>query len=482
MKKPKLPIKKILVTVIAVQVLSAGFFLLRGDLITQVLPQVGWFLLPITAYFIWQQRAQSWQGLRNTCLSPWRYAGVILLIFGLFALFLWQVGALSLTLMNPYLENADEVMVTVNITPKDLLFWCMHIAFSFWLLIGCMALGINKVKHDPQVSLLSTRFKKLSLLAKYTESLLLVSTLTAIYILTMLLILQLSKTFTVMLGYPQVNVPYMGVAVFILVMYLFNTFYQFSKRHRRDAKNPKRSLAYLLMRQMGFYLMAWAISIIVTLSLPDHFLGDLSAPLGTALLSPENYAAYWQLTVMVWALCCVPLLSMLLARYSSRLPIVQSSALIFLLPLSAELLLNANLLESGSFNALLNSALNYQFIPLSEETLLFKSSFLSIVAGFSCAALLIILKYCPEFIQAWLGIMPVHSGRRVLRLKTHMTKMFSLGIMLYVLYLMMGSIALAMVFAGYLFALSLYIILHLGQGLVMGLSLPKLQWKRGMAS
>lgn len=431
---------------------------------------------------MWQQRQQLWQGLSDNSLSPWRYATVILLMFGIFSLLFWQVGALSMTLVQPYLENAQAEMVVLQVLPKDLISWSMNSALTLWLLIACMALGINAINYDPKASLLSTRFKHMDVLARYAESLLLVGSLTAFYVLTFLLVLQLSKTLTVMAGFDQVTVPYMGIGIFIIVLYVFNVFYAFGKRHRADAKNPKRSLAYLHVRQLGFYVLAWTLSIIVTLCLPEGFKHNLSEPLGIALLSPETYAYLWQLSVIAWGLCCVPVLSMLLARYASKLPVLQSSSLMILLPLSVYLMLSAALWGHGTIATLFHSELIHSFVPLTEQFLIFQPSFLSITAGLSTLVLLAILKYCPELTRAWLSIMPVHSGRRILRLKKHMAYRFGTSMMLYVLYLMMGSIALAFLMAGYLLSITMYIILHLGQGLVVSLSLPKtpLQWKRGV--
>lgn len=476
-----IPIKKTIATVLVLQVLSVLFFIARQDLVTRFLPSIGWAVLPIALYFAWQQRAEPWQGLRARTLSPWRFTAVMLLMFGCFALFLWQVGALSLTLIYPYLNDAHETAVAMVVAPRSLLAWCLQWALSLWLLVVCMALGINLVKHQPQVSVLRQRFQKLSMLADYTESLLLMSSLSALYALSMLLIYQLSKSAATWLGFTQVNVPYLGMGVFFLVMYLFNTFYQFAKRHRSEGKRASTSLAYVLMRQMGFYLMAWAMSIAVTLCLPEHIRADLSDPLGFAILSPEAYASYWQMTILIWGLSCVPMLSLLLARYASGLPMVQSCALMLMLPYGLVLGTNSMLLHSISFTTLFNASLDYHIIPMSETLLLFTPSFLSVTAGFSVLLLLGLLKYCRELAQAWVGIMPIHAGRRVLRLKTRMAKLFGLGMMFYILYMMMGIIALAMVFAGYLLALVLYMILHLGQGLAVSLSLPNrpLAWKRG---
>lgn len=477
----KMPIKRTFAIVLVLQLVSVLLFMARQDLITRFLPTIGWAVLPITLYFMWQQRAECWQSLREVTLSPWRYVAVMTLMFGCFALFIWQVGALSLTLIYPYLNGANETPVGMVVAPRELLAWCLQGALSLWFLIACMALGINLVKHQSQFSLLKTRFKKLSSLAAYTESILLVSSLSAVYVLSMLLIFQLSKSAASWFGLTQVNIPYLGMGVFFLIMYLFNTFYHFSKRHRSEGKKASTSMAYILMRQMGFYLVAWAMSIVVTLCLPEHVRADLSEPLGFALLPPDTYASYWQLTILIWGLCCVPVLSLLVARYTSALPLLQSSALILMLPVALVWGMNSLLLHTNSFTALFNANLPYHIVTLTEPMLIFTPSFLSVTAGVSVLLLLALFKYCRELAQAWVGIMPSHSGRRVLRLKTRMAKLFGVGMMFYILYMMLGVIALAMVFVGYLLALILYMILHLGQGLAVSLSLPNrpLAWKRG---
>lgn len=477
----KMPIKKTIATLLILQLVSVLLFMARQDLITRFLPAIGWVLMPIALYFVWQQRAQTWQALRTQTLSPWRYTLVILLMFSCLALFLWQVGALSLTLIYPYLSDATEHMVAMVVAPRSLLAWSLQWALSLWLLVVTMALGINLVKHQPQFSLLRSRFQKLSMLAAYTESMLLISSLSALYVLCMLLIFQLSKSAASWLGLVQVNVPYLGMGVFFLVMYLFNAFYHFSKKHRSEGKRASTSLAYVLMRQMGFYLVAWAMSIAVTLCLPEHVRADLSEPLGFAFLPPDTYASYWQMTILIWGLSCMPMLSLLLARYASGLPILQSCAVMLALPFASVLCMNSFLLQSTDWGVLFNARLDYHLIPLTESLLIFTPSFLSVSAGLSVMILLGLFKYCHELAQAWVGIMPTHAGRRVLRLKTQMAKLFGFGIMFYILYMVMGIIALAMVFAGYLLALVLYMILHLGQGLAVSLSLPNrpLAWKRG---
>lgn len=474
-----MPSKKMLATFVGVQVIAALFVIFREHWVFAVLPHLGWIVLPLTVYFVLTQGHQRWNALREKTLSYPVYAWIVLTLFAGFAFFIWQVAALSLTLVQPYIANTKGVLLSLQVAPHDLLGWSLNIAVSLWLLIVCMATCINAVKSRAQGSLLQARFQKLSGLAFYAESLLPLATLSALYVLSFLLILQLCKSISTMLGYTQVTIPYLGSAVFILVMYLFYHAYRFSKHHREEAKNPKKGLAYLLLKQCGFYLLAWTVSIVITSLLPERTVGTLSEPWGLPFITPERYVLFWQMAVVIWGLCLVPVLSLLLARYSSGLSVLTTVSLMWVLPLGLYLFLQHTVLQMTGVWQLFTYTWTYDFVPLTNHLVLFKPSLLSITAGLGILLLLAVLKYNQALGQAWVGIMPVHAGRRILYLKRHMARWFSVGVLLCVLYLMMGSIALAMVFAGYLLPLTMYMILHLGQGLSASPSLPHtpLTWK-----
>src|SRR5579872_2306912 len=257
--KSPVSIKDKLLTALVLQCVVAVLFISHETLVSYVLPYLGWIVLPLSGYFMWQQRQRGWLVLRDTWKNPWSYGLGLLLVFWVFAGLYWQLGALSLTLSLPSLVDAQDTAVYLSLAPKALLHCTLQLSLSMWLLAGCLALSMNNAQRNPS---------KVVALHWVSEQITTIATITAFYFLTLLLALQCAKTAVYLMGTTQVNVSYAGLFVFFLVMYVFHLMYHFGKQHRQAARNPKKGLAYMFYRTFGFFALAWGTSVLAMYCLP----------------------------------------------------------------------------------------------------------------------------------------------------------------------------------------------------------------------
>jgi hypothetical protein len=437
--KARIPIPKLLATLVVLQLTGAFFVHFRETLILHCTQIFGLFALVLLALLWFRQKDQRWGAVSGLELPRFRLlktAGLFLFLF----FFSWQVNFLSLSQTQPLMYTVEGMPIRYDIVPGDLLGYTLRLVMQTWCLGLALALALNRVPRGGEFGFIRGSYQKLSTVVWYLSNISGAAVILVLLFSLGLLTLDISKFIAKSAGADVMNVPQIELMVLVFSFYMLNLTLGFTKKLKQWGEHPEISLMFVILVQLLFIGIVYLLTMAMRQFLPYDTVYALMQPFYFNFLDYTRFPAYWALFVSGLSLFMVPLLAHYLMRACEGESISRSLIRLLLIPAGLGLLILTAFPSAQSIFFALSPTPSMPGIELNDLTSRYSVSWVSYFSVVILLALMIMLQRSRTLVKALVDVMPEQTGRRIKRVKAMLSRAFFLFVTLLVIYSLAGAL------------------------------------------